>query len=424
MAGTRISGPAVALNDLAVFEQQVADGHDDSILGQECRTFHYGMQLADDLAQSRQRLRRLCPDTPGVYRWFDPNGRLLYVGKAKSLRNRLNTYLALNPSDEKMRRIREMATRVVWEETSLEFLALVREQELISLLRPPLNAQGQPQRKRPAFLCISRHAAPNVYVSFDGTANAKKYFGPILGSKHLREIADILNHEFALRDCSDKTTIDYGQQLTLFPDPQHALCMRHEIGTCLGPCAAHVNQQQYAEAVSSVDAFLSGHDRSILKRLEVGMAESAAEHRFEKAASMRDRFRSLKWLDRRLEELRKTRYEYNCVFEVPWGSRHAWWILLSQGAVSAVVKRPTNKKAAKKVMETLESSQNLCLDPGGSTVRELLMQSVVSSWFRKNKDQRQWIIPFGSAASYCEEILQRRRKPAVENRIEANEKSA
>lgn len=404
-----MAGKQNDVHNLALVEQQFREQRDDSVLGMECRTFHFGMQLAEDLAGNRQRLRRLCPPTPGVYRWFDPNGRLLYVGKAKSLCSRLLTYFAANPSDEKMRRIREMGSRIVWEETALEFLALVREQELIAHCRPPLNAQGQPQRKRPAFLCISRHAAPNVYVSFDGTTNARTYFGPLLGSRHLREVADTLNHQFALRDCADKTSIDYGCQLTLFPDPREALCMRHEIGTCLGPCAARVTHTEYASAVKGVEDFLSGHDRSLLLRLEQEMARSAADHRFEKAAALRDRLRLLKWTDRKLEELRRTRYEYNCVLEVPWGSRKAWWVLMTQGAVSGVLLRPETKKTARAAQTQLESAQNLCLDPAGSTVSELLMQSVVNSWFRKNRDQRDWMISYAQAETWCSQVLERRR---------------
>lgn len=404
-----MAGKQSGLSDLLLVEHQIKTGTESSVLGDECRCAHFGMQLADDLVLNRQRLRRLCPAAPGVYRWFDANGRLLYVGKAKSLCARLLTYFAANPADEKMRRIREMGSRIVWEETSLEFLALVREQELIADCRPPLNAQGQPQRKRPAFLCISRHTAPNVYVSFDGTSNARKYFGPVLGSKQLRQVADVLNHQFALRDCADKTPIDYGCQLTLFPDEKEALCMRHEIGTCLGPCAAKITHADYRQAVASVESFLAGHDLSVLATLEQAMNQASEEFRFEKAASLRDRLRLLKWVNRRLEELRKTRYQYNCVFQVDWGSRQAWWILLTQGAVSGVVKRPTNKKNARKVLVQLESAQSLCLDPTGSTVRELLMQNVVSTWFRRNKEQRDWTISYAQAAQHCEEILSRKR---------------
>lgn len=418
-----MAGKQSRVNELAEVEQQFKDQRDSSVLGYSCRQFHFGMQVLSELGPNRDRLRRLCPPAPGVYRWFDANGRLIYVGKAKSLCARLLTYFAANPSDEKMRRIREMGSRIVWEETSLEFLALVREQELIAAYRPALNSQGQPQRKRPAFLCISRHSAPNVYVSMDGTTNARSYYGPVLGSRQLREVADVLNHQFALRDCPDKTPIDYGLQLTLFQEERQPLCMRHEIGTCLGPCAAQVSTGGYEEAVQAVEKFLAGHDRTLLTTLQEEMDRAASEFRFEKAASLRDRLRLLKWTDRRLEELRKTRYEYNCVFQVPWGTRKAWWILLTQGAVSDVLWKPTNKRDAKAAMVRLESAQNLCLDPTGSTVRELLMQSVVSSWFRKNRDQRDWIISYGNAQDHCQSILSRQRSlPATSRRRSGNER--
>ncbi len=402
-----------------------------AVLTAACRRWHAGMALTPDLQQCRTRLRRLCPTTPGVYYWFDPAGHLVYVGKAKSLRHRLQGYFQSTPHEDKMRRIREISTRLVWEETSHEFLALVREQEAIIDHRPSWNVQGQPKRQRFAFLCVSKHRAPNLYVTFDQTPNADTYFGPILGSGRLREVAEALNHHFALRDCTERTPIDFSQQLLLFPLERDALCLRHEIGTCLGPCAAKVSAEDYQASVASAVAFLRGYDRGLLQTMQRDMQQAAVDKRFEKAAALRDRLRLLQWVDRRLEDLRKTRYEYNCVYRLTGVDGQAWWALLVQGSVVAVLKQPKGlreKRAARGVLEEVMAHMPAAggdasplppsaLPPGSARrgsrvpglappqsvgdwgplrqqVPQLLMQSITQRWFRRQRDEKPNLLPY------------------------------
>jgi excinuclease ABC subunit C len=405
-----------------------------AILGTTCRQWHPGMALVNDLVQCRTRLRRLCPTTPGVYYWFDPTGKLVYVGKAKSLRHRLEGYFQTTPAEDKMRRIRDVSTRLVWEETSHEFLALVREQEVIIEQRPTWNVQGQPKRQRFAFLCLSNHRAANLYVSFDETPNSNTYFGPILGSGRLREAAEALNHHFALRDCSDRTPMDFSQQLLLFPIERDALCLRHEIGTCLGPCAAKVTHAEYQASVARTLAFLQGFDRSLFQQLQRDMQRAAQDQRFEKAASLRDRFRLLQWVDRRLDELRKTRYEYNCVYRLTGDKGAAWWALLVQGCVVGVVRQPTRERERQAVRRRIQSAMNQAIAAGApltdelsnqgnsragggqskawrvgspranddwgpfrTRVPQLLMQSLTSRWFRRQSEERDQLLSYRAA---------------------------
>jgi len=409
-----------------------------AILGPSCRQWHAGMALVNDLVQCRTRLRRLCPTTPGVYYWFDPTGKLVYVGKAKSLRHRLEGYFQSTPAEDKMRRIRDVSTRLVWEETSHEFLALVREQEVIIEQRPTWNVQGQPKRQRFAFLCVSNHRAANIYVSFDETPNSQTYFGPILGSGRLREVAEALNHHFLLRDCSERTPIDFSQQLLLFPIERDALCFRHEIGTCLGPCAAKISADEYRASVSRAVAFLQGFDRTILQELQREMHQAAKEQRFEKASSLRDRLRLLQWVDRRLDELRKTRYEYNCVYRLAASNGEPWWALLVQGCVVAVVRQPRRERERQSVRRRILAVMDQAVAAGtpladelrshakgGSgtksrawrvaspqttgdwgqfrtRVPQLLMQSLTSRWFRRHGDEHDQLLSYRAALELVE----------------------
>jgi len=389
--------------------------------------------------QNRGRLRRLCPTAPGVYYWFDTTGQLIYVGKAKSLRHRLLGYFQSQPSDDKMRRIREVGQRLVWEETTHEFLALVREQEVISEYRPSWNVQGQPKRQRYAFLCISNHPAANLYVSFDQTPTARAYFGPLLGSGRLREAAEAMNHWFALRDCSERTPMDFGLQPLLFPLQKDALCLRHEIGTCLGPCTGKVSKADYQQSVQRALNFLHGRDRSLLRQLQAQMGEAATERRFEKAAVVRDRLKLLQWVDRRLEDLRRTRFEFNCVYQLSSPTGRRWWALLVQGTVWHVLREPTNRRAAQRALRHLQQAADACLltdnagGKGTGTVGEcrwgpaggprpsryadpeadgdrgpltaqvprLLMQSLVQRWFRRQPEEKQRLSSYAAALEHC-----------------------
>ncbi len=124
------------------------------------RTRQRGFTLAAESRQSRRLLRRLCPARPGVYGMIDAGGRLIYVGKAKSLRNRLNSYLQTEPADPKAGRIIEHTERVVWETAPHELAALVRELELIRRWRPEFNVRGQPGHFRAQYICIGRARRP------------------------------------------------------------------------------------------------------------------------------------------------------------------------------------------------------------------------------------------------------------------------
>lgn len=137
------------------------NGFGPSLLIQQTRGRIKRNILPLDRLEGRKMLRELCPLTPGVYGWLNADKQLLYVGKSKSLRTRLLTYFAKNPTERKMERIRQQSKYLIWEPISDELLALIREQELIFRWTPEFNSQGQPNRRLPAFLCVSDSHAAN-----------------------------------------------------------------------------------------------------------------------------------------------------------------------------------------------------------------------------------------------------------------------
>jgi excinuclease ABC subunit C len=363
-----------------------------------------GRTSRNDIPEQRMEARAMlhdhCPLTPGVYGWLDANNQICYVGKSKSLRKRLLSYFAKTPTDKKAFRIRQHSKRLVWEPISDELLALIREQELIYRWRPDFNTQGQPTRRQPAFVCISTGAAPNAFFANRVPTAAAHVFGPIAGTKKLREAVISLNQVFRLRDCPDKTKIEFADQGQLFANPATAGCIRYEIGSCPAPCAARCSSATYRALVNRMTQFLEGTDLTILNELETGMAIAAAACQFEKATVTRDHLANLNWLARRLNDLRKSQTLLNGVLPVAGRNRKHAWLLLREGRLIGSALRPDEPERASKAIETLTqiAAKKTQLP---ETILEMNLQLIIISWFRRNPRQRNDLISFDQALDHC-----------------------
>src|SRR5262249_22454823 len=238
---------------------------------------------------------------PGVYGMLDRHGDLVYVGKAKSLRTRLLNYFRPRSRDARARRIIDHTCALVWEVCPSEFAALPRELELIRRWRPRFSVQGQPTGFRFTYVCLGRKPAPYVFLARRAPAGALASFGPVPSGRRAAAAVRRLNDCFRLRDCAQSQEMIFAEQGELFPLPLTAGCLRHEIGTCLGPCAAACTRADYSAQVTAARAFLAGTDTSVLKRLQCEMTAAAAELAFERAATLRDKLLALRWLYEQLE---------------------------------------------------------------------------------------------------------------------------
>jgi excinuclease ABC subunit C len=363
--------------------------------------------------ESRRRVRTEVPTSPGVYGMIDSAGRLIYVGKSKALRYRLLSYLSKTPHDEKMQRIIHHAREVIFEPLSHELLALIREQELICRWRPQYNSQGQPDRRQPAFVCVSGGSAPHVYHARQLSARTLNAFGPVAGSGQMRAAALSLNYAFGLRDCADKTPMHFPEQRLLFAEDRNALCLRHELGTCVAPCAGVCSRDAYQQRVKLATDFLHGNDRSVLIRLNQEMSKAAQRKAFEKAAVLRDQLDALAWLDRRLTSLRDARLLIHGALPLPaFGERHVW-LMLSRSLLETIVSRPSSGELAHSCLQIAQQ----CQAPGEglppSNQAAILMQLVVISWFRKHRDEPSRLIPFEKVSSLCRTLVRRSRTKLV-----------
>ncbi len=380
------------------------DGFGPSILAQQMRGRLRGFRIPADRLAARESLRTHCPLVPGVYGWVDANRRLTYVGKSKSLRKRLLSYFAKQPADKKTERIRQNSRFLVWEPISHELLALVREQELIHRWRPEFNSMGQPTRMQPAFLCISGSPAPNARLARQLNAKHAHAFGPITGTGRLRDAIARFNQVFRLRDCPDRTKFEFANQRFLFDDPATAKCIRHELGTCPGPCAGICTRSTYQQQVEKAVSFLQGDSRAVLENLESNMRSAAARMAFETAAIYRDCLEHLQWLDRRLQGLRMAEQELNGILPIAARRQRTGWLALKGGRICFSAPQPDREDRAdvtRRKIEKVARGQPVVF----TSLLETSLRLIVISWFRKNKPMKEQLLSFDEAVEKCHAVL-------------------
>jgi excinuclease ABC subunit C len=229
--------------------------------------------------------RKTLPDGPGVYLFRDGGGKVIYVGKAKSIRKRVASHFS-NP-------VTRGAYEMVDSIESVEFLlvaseseALLTEQNFIKQYRPRFNIRLRDDKSYP-FIAISMDEEfPRVYFTRERHRRDRLYFGPYSNAKRVRGTLDLLEKIFQFRSCQGH---EPGRR-------SGSPCLDYYIKRCGAPCVGYVDRAQYREAIDGVVAFLSGRYREIERDLERRMKEAAAAHEFEQAALERNRLRAVRSL--------------------------------------------------------------------------------------------------------------------------------
>ena len=367
---------------------------DEAVIGRQLRGKRAGRLC--------QGVRDHAPRVPGVYGMIDAHRRIVYVGKAKNLRARLLSYFRANSREAKAGKIIQHTRVLVWEQTGDEFAALLRELELIQTLRPRFNVLGLPGLQRHHYVCVGKSPAPFVYITNMPTGKELGVYGPLVTWGKSDEAVRRLNDWFKLRDCPQTVPLAFSDQPELFPDNRSPKCLRYELGTCLGPCAAACSRKEYGVGVRGAKAFLDGRDRTILARVKEKMEDAAAAFAFEKATAMRDRLQSLEWLDSRLSLLRQARDKNSFVYPLAGLDSRERWYLIHRGQVRAVCFTPTcdgeRERAAALLAATFAEGPGAVVLSGGAVDSVLL----VAAWFRKNGDERAKLMTKVVATGKCE----------------------
>jgi len=226
------------------------------------------------------------PTDPGVYRWRDERGRVLYVGKAKNLRARLSNYFAPLPSlHERTRRMVLTARSVEWTVVGSDIEALQLEYTWIKEFDPPFNVKFRDDKTYPFMAVTLADEAPRVMVTRNPRIKGAKYFGPYPKIWAVHDTIDLMIKVFPIRTCSDssyKKAMQTGKP-----------CFPGQIGRCGGPCSHKVSIDEHRAIVDEFVKFMGSYDKRVIADLQRSMKTAAMEQRFEDAATYRDQVQAL-----------------------------------------------------------------------------------------------------------------------------------
>ena len=226
------------------------------------------------------------PAAPGVYRFSDAAGRILYIGKAVNLRQRLANYFQpLRSLHERTRHMVLAASKVEWTVVASDVEALQLEYTWIKEFAPPYNVKFRDDKSYPYMAVTLADEAPRVMVTRNHRIPGARYFGPYPKVWAVRETIDLMIKAFPIRTCSDasyRRAMQTGRP-----------CFPGQIGRCGGPCSQKVTIEEHREIVDQFVAFMASHDRRVISLLQREMKDAAEAFEYERAAKIRDRIQAL-----------------------------------------------------------------------------------------------------------------------------------
>ena len=293
------------------------------------------------------------PQLPGVYKFYDENNKILYIGKAKSLSNRLKSYLSLS----KERKKNELIDKIKFLEifiTKTESDALLLEQNLIRKLKPPFNVQFRDDKSFPAIYFSSGHDFPGIYLTRNKKLKGIK-LGPYANVTAARQSIDLTRTLFGVRNCSDM----------VFQNRTRP-CIQHQIGKCSAPCVEKISQKNYLEEVDAAIKFIEGKDKSFLNILYSKMDEYSSLKEFERAALYRDKIKAYRDIqkdqsvftmyDNAFAIIKKTNEYVNCIsiLEIKDG-----WLTNSENYFSKKDKQVSEEELMESFLSKILIEKNL-----------------------------------------------------------------
>ncbi|MGB9866372.1 MAG: excinuclease ABC subunit UvrC [Bacillota bacterium] len=223
------------------------------------------------------------PDSPGVYLFKDASGKVIYVGKAVSLKNRVKHYFQeVNWDQPKVRQIVANAASLEFVVTDSEVEALILENNLIKKHRPRYNVKLRDDKNYPYVRVTVEEEWPRVVITRRMKKDGSRYFGPYTSSSALRDTLKLLRRLFPYRTCSDSVMKNATRP-----------CLDYHIKRCLGPCTGNVSKDEYREVIVRLIKFLEGKYSELRRELVDRMREASSKLEFERAAKYRDLIKSI-----------------------------------------------------------------------------------------------------------------------------------
>jgi excinuclease ABC subunit C len=224
------------------------------------------------------------PTEPGVYRFYDAHDRVIYVGKAKNLKNRLNSYFGSNLAT-KTNRMVHTAVRVDWTIVGSEIEALALEFTWIKSFNPQFNVQFKDDKTYPYLAVSLSEAFPRLFVSRQKHVKGNRYFGPFTNAWALRGTVEVLQKSFPIRACSQS---NFNRAVAT-----KRQCLLGDIGKCSAPCVEWISEEEHSLLAKKLIAYLDRNPTDIAESLQLDMKRAAASEEYELAARLRDQLTAL-----------------------------------------------------------------------------------------------------------------------------------
>jgi excinuclease ABC subunit C len=225
------------------------------------------------------------PTRPGVYRMHDAKGDVLYIGKARALKNRVSNYTQVDRLPNRLRRMVAQTRSMTIVTTNSEAEALLLEAQLIKRYRPAYNVLLRDDKSFPFILLRADHAFPRIQKHRGARRHKGNYYGPFASAGSVNQTLNALEKLFLLRSCTDS-----------FFSNRDRPCLLYQIKRCSAPCVGRVAPTDYADLVNDAKAFLAGKSTSVQAKLGAEMELAAAALDFERAAALRDRLKALTFI--------------------------------------------------------------------------------------------------------------------------------
>ena len=239
-----------------------------------------------DKNNALKNLVRTLPGKPGVYRYLDKEGTVIYVGKAKNLKKRVSSYFTKKHQGGKLRLLVRKIADIKFIVTDSESDALLLENNLIKKYQPRYNILLKDDKSFP-WICIKNEPFPRVFATRNPQKDGSEYYGPYTSVKMMRTLLDIIKQLYPLRTCKLNLTpknIEKGK---------FKVCLEYHIGNCLGPCVGKQLEADYNDSIEQVRSIIKGNINEIIKELKSRMHEYAGAMQFEQAQMVKEKIEIL-----------------------------------------------------------------------------------------------------------------------------------
>lgn len=244
------------------------------------------MRIQNNHIDYLKSLVAVLPDKPGIYQYFDNQGTIIYIGKAKNLKKRVASYFSKIPENRKtallIRNIADIKHMVVDSEED----ALLLENNLIKRYKPRYNIQLKDDKTYP-WICIKKERFPRVFKTRKVIRDGSEYYGPYTSVTTLNTLLWFLHKLYKIRTCNyqlSKENIEKGK---------FKACLEYHIGNCKGPCENFIDEAQYNESIAQIRDILKGNISGVIKKLHENMTQYAADYEFEKANEIKEKLIAL-----------------------------------------------------------------------------------------------------------------------------------